>query len=121
MQSGQSLDSRFPCRSLAAARRTNGVLLTALLCLLLAAQLQAGLGTLGIFWWSIPSWDNPATHGFETRALLTPTFNDPNGPLREQVVAAAIESRDCNQWSDQPSHPQTPCFSFPITRSPPAA
>lgn len=103
-----------------ARRRTTSFLVVSLAGILLLAQVQFGLAILGVFWWSILSWDNPTTHAFENAASLVPSYTDPTLEACDHIAAATQPLP--SHWSFEPrSRAKTPALSSRITRSPPAA
>lgn len=104
-----------------ARRRTTSFLIVTLAGILLLAQVQSGLAILGIFWWSILSWDNPATHAFENAVSLVPSYTDPTLEACDHVTAAAGQPLRSHWSFGSGSRAKTPALSSRITRSPPAA
>lgn len=83
------------------------------------AQVQSGQAVVGLFWNSILSWDNPATHASEGIASLTPPFTDPARQAREQSVAAALSPTGHVIAPDGPDHPPGPVSAGPVSQAPP--
>ena len=102
--------------------RTRRPLLVVLLFgLLFVGQLQFGLAIIGNFWWSILSWDNPATHAFEHSASCTPPYVDPARQARGCIIAAAITPSGSGLLGEWPACADQHTLSSRIIRSPPAA
>jgi hypothetical protein len=88
--------------------------------LLVLVQVQFGLAVVGDVWWAILSWDNAATHDFETAASVTPPSTDPVREARESACRGARPSGRVS-WPDGANRALDPRGSAPISRSPPAA
>jgi hypothetical protein len=104
-----------------ARRRTTSFLVVTLAGILLLAQVQSGLAILGVFWWSILSWDNPTTHAFENAASLVPSYTDPTLEACDHIAAAATQPLPSHRSFEPRSRAKTAVLSSRITRSPPAA
>lgn len=102
-------------------RNRSRLLSCVFLGLLLLFQIQFGLTIVGLIWWSIPSWDNPATNDFENNSLLTPPRVDPTPEACDHIIALAASPLGYIPLFDEPGSTRDLALSSRITRSPPAA
>jgi hypothetical protein len=91
----------------------------ALAGLLAVARVAYGLSVLGGLWWTVLSWDSPATHQFETLASVICPPGDPTRAARAQALASH-EARGCPLLPDGPAGPKLVALAGPIPRSPPS-